>query len=126
VTPPIAAPAMATSGRDFDPTSSSCRISSRHSYGGVTAARKNCQEKNPSPPHTWPPSHGDQRQRLRSNFVELPNQLAPFIRRRNCSSQNLPGKDPQLPEPLEKPVEQARSRVCNGGHEVGPPRRKWW
>src|SRR5208337_4854975 len=48
---PIAAPAMATSGIDFDPTSSSCRISSRHSYGGVTADRKTRQEKIPSSPN---------------------------------------------------------------------------
>ena len=48
---PIAAPAMATSGRDFDPTSSSCRINSRHSYGGVTAAVRTRQEKIPSSPN---------------------------------------------------------------------------
>ena len=37
----------------------------------------------------------NQRQRLRSNLVELPNQLAPLIRRRHCGPQNLPGKDAQ-------------------------------
>ena len=50
-TAPIAAPAIATSGIDFDPTSSSCRMSSRHSYGGVTAAFKTCQEKTPRLPN---------------------------------------------------------------------------
>jgi len=35
----MAPPANATSGRDFDPISSSCRNSSRNSKGGVTAAR---------------------------------------------------------------------------------------
>src|ERR1039457_1925121 len=42
---PTAAPASATSGKDFDPTSSSCRTSSRHSNGGVTAARTTRQKK---------------------------------------------------------------------------------
>src|SRR5580698_5961511 len=48
---PIAEPAIATSGKDFDPTSSSCRINSRHSYGGVTAAVRTRQEKIPSSPN---------------------------------------------------------------------------
>src|ERR1035437_10944323 len=51
MTTPIAAPASATSGRDFDPTSSSCRISSRHSKGGVTAALSTCHEKMPRLPN---------------------------------------------------------------------------
>ena len=37
----------ATSGRDFDPISSSCRNSSRNSKGGVTPARTTCQKKIP-------------------------------------------------------------------------------
>ena len=61
---------------------------------------------------------GDQRQRLRPDFVELPNQLAPFIRRRHRGLQNLPGKDAQAAKPLEKPVEQPRGGACNGGHDV--------
>ena len=51
MTTPIAEPAKATSGRDFDPTSSSCRINSRHSNGGVTAALRTCQEKMPRLPN---------------------------------------------------------------------------
>lgn len=50
-TVPIAVPAKATNGRDFDPTSSSCRMNSRHSYGGVTAAFRTCQEKSPRLPN---------------------------------------------------------------------------
>src|ERR1035441_10652805 len=48
---PTAAPAKATSGNDLDPTSSSWRINSRHSYGGVTAALNTCQEKMPRLPN---------------------------------------------------------------------------
>src|ERR1035441_2623319 len=48
---PMAEPAMTTNGKDFDPTSSSWRINSRHSNGGVTAARKTCQEKIPRFPN---------------------------------------------------------------------------
>src|SRR5579863_2450223 len=51
MTTPTAPPANATSGNDFDPTSSSCRISSRPSYGGVTAAFRTCQEKMPRLPN---------------------------------------------------------------------------
>src|SRR5208337_808058 len=46
-----AAPAKATSGRDFDPTSSSCRNSSRNSNGGVTAARTTRQKNMPRSPN---------------------------------------------------------------------------
>ena len=38
-TTPIADPARATRKKDFDPTSSICRMSSRTSYGGVSATR---------------------------------------------------------------------------------------
>src|SRR5208282_3651070 len=48
---PMAAPAKATRGNDFDPISSICRASSRNSKGGVTAARRTCQEKRPSSPN---------------------------------------------------------------------------
>src|SRR5579862_5834631 len=51
MTTPIAEPANATSGKDFDPTSSSCRISSRHSKGGVTAALSTFHEKTPRLPN---------------------------------------------------------------------------
>src|ERR1700723_803319 len=51
ITTPMAAPASATRGKDFDPTSSSWRISSRHSYGGVTPARKTCHAKIPKLPN---------------------------------------------------------------------------
>src|SRR5271166_5151101 len=50
-TTPVAAPAKATSGRDFDPISSSCRKSSPNSNGGVTAARTTCQKKMPRSPN---------------------------------------------------------------------------
>src|ERR1700733_14881679 len=50
-TTPVAAPAKATKGRDFDPISSSCRNHSRNSKGGVTAARKTCQENMPQSPN---------------------------------------------------------------------------
>src|SRR5580700_10101820 len=48
---PVAAPAKATSGRDFDPISSSCRNSSRNSNGGVTAARTTRQKNIPRSPN---------------------------------------------------------------------------
>src|ERR1017187_5324362 len=48
---PIAPPAMATSGNDFEPISSIWRASSRNSKGGVTAARRTFQEKMPSSPN---------------------------------------------------------------------------
>src|ERR1035441_5619193 len=51
MTTPIAAPAKATRGNDLDPTSSSWRINSRHSYGGVTVALNTCQEKMPRLPN---------------------------------------------------------------------------
>src|ERR1017187_3506943 len=55
-TTPTEAPARATNGKDLDPTSSSCRISSRHSYGGVTKALNTCQAKMPiSPNHSKNP-----------------------------------------------------------------------
>src|SRR5579863_9227791 len=50
-TTPVAAPAKATSGRDFDPISSSWRNSSRNSNGGVTAARTTCPKKMPRSPN---------------------------------------------------------------------------
>src|SRR5208283_4966321 len=50
-TTPVAAPANATSGSDFDPISSSCRNSSRNSNGGVTAARTTRQKKMPRSPN---------------------------------------------------------------------------
>jgi len=50
-TTPIAEPARATSGTDFEPMSSSWRMSSRHSKGGVTAARTTCHVKRPSSPN---------------------------------------------------------------------------
>src|SRR5271154_3626494 len=50
-TMPVAAPARATSGRDFDPISSSWRNSSRISNGGVTAARATCQKNIPRSPN---------------------------------------------------------------------------
>src|SRR5439155_7258348 len=52
-TTPMAAPAKRTRKADFDPISSSWRISSRISYGGVTAARKTRPQKKPiSPNHS--------------------------------------------------------------------------
>src|ERR1700733_4118909 len=48
---PVAAPARATSGRDFDPISSSCRNNSRNSNGDVTAARTTCQKNIPRSPN---------------------------------------------------------------------------
>src|SRR5580658_7317922 len=48
---PVAAPAKATSGRDFDPISSSWRNNSRNSKGGVTAARTTCQKNIPRSPN---------------------------------------------------------------------------
>jgi hypothetical protein len=57
ITTPIAAPAKTTRGKDFDPTSSSWRINSRHWYGGVTAALITRQEKMPRlPNHSKTPS----------------------------------------------------------------------
>src|SRR5271165_544870 len=50
-TTPVAAPAKATSGRDLDPISSSCRKSSRNSNGGVTAARTTRQKNTPRSPN---------------------------------------------------------------------------
>src|ERR1700733_2846052 len=50
-TTPVAAPAKATKGRDFEPISSSCRSNSRNSKGGVTAARKTCQQNMPKSPN---------------------------------------------------------------------------
>src|SRR5271154_2101679 len=50
-TTPVAAPAKATSGRDFDPISSSCRNNSRNSNGGVTAARTTRQKNIPRSPN---------------------------------------------------------------------------
>src|SRR5271154_5694712 len=50
-TMPVAAPAKATSGRDFDPISSSWRNNSRNSKGGVTAARTTCQKNIPRSPN---------------------------------------------------------------------------
>src|SRR5580704_13100054 len=50
-TTPVAAPAKATSGRDFDPISSSCRNNSRNSNGGVTEARRTCQKNRPRSPN---------------------------------------------------------------------------
>ena len=47
----MAAPAKATSGRDFDPISSSCRNNSRNSNGGVTAARTTRQKNIPRSPN---------------------------------------------------------------------------
>src|ERR1700723_2576793 len=55
-TTPVAAPAKATKGRDFDPISSSCRNNSWNSKGGVTAARKTCQQnmaKSPNHSKNW-------------------------------------------------------------------------
>src|ERR1700691_3432513 len=48
---PVAAPARATSGKDFDPISSSCRNNSRNSNGGVTAACTTCQKNIPRSPN---------------------------------------------------------------------------
>src|ERR1700693_353683 len=48
---PVAAPAKATRGSDFDPISSSCRNNSRNSYGGVTAARSTRQKNIPRSPN---------------------------------------------------------------------------
>ena len=42
---PMAAPAKATSGNDFDPISSICRTSSRNSKGGVTCRPQNLPGK---------------------------------------------------------------------------------
>src|ERR1700722_3666537 len=50
-TVPIAAPARATSGNDFDPISSNCRKISRNSSGFVTAAHSTLQEKLPRSPN---------------------------------------------------------------------------
>src|SRR5580700_12075794 len=47
----MAAPAKATRGNDFDPTSSSCRNNSRNSNGGVTAARTTRQKNIPRSPN---------------------------------------------------------------------------
>src|ERR1700683_919004 len=50
-TMPVAAPAKATNGRDFDPISSSWRNNSRNSNGGVTAARTTLQKNIPRSPN---------------------------------------------------------------------------
>src|ERR1700686_1526848 len=50
-TVPMAAPARATSGNDFDPISSNCRMISRSSNGLVTAAQITFQEKLPRSPN---------------------------------------------------------------------------
>jgi hypothetical protein len=50
-TVPMAAPARATSGKDFDPISSNCRKISRSSNGLVTAAQITFQEKLPKSPN---------------------------------------------------------------------------
>jgi hypothetical protein len=50
-TAPMAAPERATSGTDFDPSSSSCRMISRSSKGLVSAARITFQEKLPRSPN---------------------------------------------------------------------------
>src|ERR1700733_12763378 len=50
-TVPMAAPARATSGNDFDPISSNCRKISRNSNGLVTAAQITFQEKLPRSPN---------------------------------------------------------------------------
>src|ERR1035441_10283834 len=47
----MAAPAKATSGRDMDPISSSCKNNSRNSNGGVTAARRTRQKNIPRSPN---------------------------------------------------------------------------
>ena len=50
-TAPIAAPAIATMGRDFEPTSSSWRSSSRPSNGRLVVERSTCQMNMPSSPN---------------------------------------------------------------------------
>src|ERR1700677_3527451 len=50
-TMPVAAPAKATNGKDFEPISSSWRNNSRNSNGGVTAARTTRQKNIPRSPN---------------------------------------------------------------------------
>src|SRR5712664_1674043 len=50
-TAPMAAPAKATSGKDLEPISSSCRSSSRPSKGRLTEARTTCHAKRPRSPN---------------------------------------------------------------------------
>jgi hypothetical protein len=50
-TTPVAAPANATSGSDFEPSSSSWRANSRASYGGRKTARNNSKQKKPRSPN---------------------------------------------------------------------------
>src|ERR1700691_966977 len=50
-TTPMADPASATNGRESAPRASHCRISPRHSYGGVMAAFTSRTQKIPSSPN---------------------------------------------------------------------------
>src|SRR5258708_1297700 len=51
MTTPVAAPAMATNGSDFDPMASIWRTSSANSKGGVTTARATRPQNAPSSPN---------------------------------------------------------------------------
>jgi len=50
-TTPVAAPANATSGSDFEPNSSNWCANSRASYGGRKTARTNWKQKKPRSPN---------------------------------------------------------------------------
>src|SRR5664279_4482046 len=108
-TTPVAAPAKATSGRDLDPISSSCRNSSRNSNGGVTAARTTRQKNIPrSPNHS-------------KNFVIKPRAERDALR---TSVSAVPANEGSVPDaaPISREVtgldpDAVRHANCSGACE---------
>src|ERR1700724_1079920 len=108
-TKPMAAPAMATSGNDLEPISSSWRSSSRPSNGRRTAERSTCHAKKPRSPNHSKKRMGrlqtevrvdDGRATPASRLIELPGILELWLSIRLSDSRhwlipipNVPGHE---------------------------------